>query len=643
MSDGGVREKRTGGLLQKLAPYREVYIYGLGQTTQKFLADFQGLTVRGLLDGLQDSSMVFGLPVVPLESLSGKKACIVVVARKASERIVVNRIREFCSKNNIGLFNPEGENLLLRQEEGIQRADFSELEAAIARHKYISFDIFGTLIYRTIDDREHICRYAVRNRKLDFDFPKIRLNVEFELSANGVPTIEDIYREIGSRTGEPVQHLKQLKTAELEAEKHFLHKSAGGERLLQYARNHGKKISFISDMYFSQSEIVDLLKACGHDVLPDEKIYISSECGRDKRSGLFEQYKQETGISDSSALHIGDDEECDIDAAKAAGIEAILFNGAESANTPFEIGYQQVGPALTIFTYWFARRVMSKKYDRVLFIARDGYVVQKIYDKLRKIVPGLPESDYLLVSRTACIPAYCENEEDIGFILNMMPYSSIQEVLHKRFGLEDENIPKSASVSDYTDKILKYSEEQRNFLRKYLNTFGLNGKKIAIFDFASTGTVQMCLERILGAVMDGLYFYHITDMSERKENLHIEGFINEVDMTCAFSNYFDVEPLIKEPVGTVKKYGSDGEIRMGECRLSPPQIENIKAVQDGALAYAQDILALFGADTGDRASSITNEALQRLSRVSMVQTDVPEIDEFSGRLINPDNDRNDNV
>lgn len=643
MSDGGVREKRTGGLLQKLAPYREVYIYGLGQTTQKFLADFQGLTVRGLLDGLQDSGMVFGLPVVPLESLSGKKACIVVVARKASERIVVNRIREFCSKNNIGLFNPEGENLLLRQEEGIQRADFSELEAAIARHKYISFDIFGTLIYRTIDDREHICRYAVRNRKLDFDFPKIRLNVEFELSANGVPTIEDIYREIGSRTGEPVQHLKQLKTAELEAEKHFLHKSAGGERLLQYARNHGKKISFISDMYFSQSEIVDLLKACGHDVLPDEKIYISSECGRDKRSGLFEQYKQETGISDSSALHIGDDEECDIDAAKAAGIEAILFNGAESANTPFEIGYQQVGPALTAFTYWLAKKVKTKKYDRVLFIARDGYLVQKIYEKLRKIETDLPKSDYLLVSRTACIPAYCESEEDIRYVMNMMPYSSEQEVLSKRFGLEDENIPESASLSDYADKILKHSEEQRDYLREYLNTFGLNGKKIAIFDFASTGTVQMCLERATGESMDGYYFYHIPDFAERKKNLHITGFVNEVDTSDEFSNYFDVEPLIKEPVGTVRSYEADGTICMSECHLTSSQPDDVKTIQEGTLAYAEEMQALFGADADGRVSFIANDALHRLSCVSINQTKIPDVDEFSGRRISPDNDRNDNV
>lgn len=143
--------------------------------------------------------------------------------------------------------------------------------------------------------------------------------------------------------------------------------------------------------------------------------------------------------------------------------------------------------------------------------------------------------------------------------------------------------------------------------------------------------------------MDGYYFYHIPDFAERKKNLHITGFVNEVDTSDEFSNYFDVEPLIKEPVGTVRSYEADGTICMSECHLTSSQPDDVKTIQEGTLAYAEEMQALFGADADGRVSFIANDALHRLSCVSINQTKIPDVDEFSGRRISPDNDRNDNV
>ncbi len=81
------------------------------------------------------------------------------------------------------------------------------------------------------------------------------------------------------------------------------------------------------------------------------------------------------------------------------------FNG-----DPYFAGYYALGMHLMGIVKWLSQNIKGKK--RILFCARDGYLIQKVYDLWRKYVPDLPESLYLQASRKALMPILLKSESD---------------------------------------------------------------------------------------------------------------------------------------------------------------------------------------------------------------------------------------
>ncbi len=143
-----------------------------------------------------------------------------------------------------------------------------------------------------------------------------------------------------------------------------------------------------------------------------DALYLSCETGRNKRSGsIFPYLCAQEGADARELIHVGDDALADYISAKAAGIEAVLLQHAAvqqqtlatarayelaaltgsprylqsgAANRPdpepaFRLGREHFGLLLGLFALHIHELDRRHDYDRILFVARDGHLLQQAF------------------------------------------------------------------------------------------------------------------------------------------------------------------------------------------------------------------------------------------------------------------------
>ena len=641
---------------------KDTVIYGMGKQTEYLLDEFRDYPFVAILDGYCSDGFFHSKPIVSLKSLEGKDIRILIVARKASEKIIYRRIREFCNTQNILVYNLQGE-LLCVNKLNVNNPYFNinkeNLIDAINSHDNISFDIFDTLLVRKVLYQEEIFALVEQRCKPSFNYKNLRVHVEKELSRKKVPTIYDIYDEIQKVTNISYIERENLLKSEIEVEKQSLIIREEMLDVYEHAIKNGKNVSLISDMYLSKSVLEDILYNLG--IKGYKKLYISSEYGTDKAKRLFEIYKNE--IEPRKCLHIGDSEFFDGECALTQGIDCFIIknssemfdisllsneinnnliselsfsrlfnnpfalyncNGRVKISNPFDVGYCILAPILVIFLLWLKQNLLQDEIDRILFISRDGYLLKMIYDKMACEDKKLPKSEYLLISRNLGIATTIENEKDI-IEAEKYPFAgSKEEMLKKRFYLVRD---KCNSVLDYKEAIIKRAAELRKDYEKYLHSFNLKDEKVAVFDFVSTGTVQMCLEKLLNKKLNGYYYQKIDTDNMEKQALFIKSFIENYE--C--DNYFMLEPMIKETTPSISLVNANGLPVYFDEFIDINQQETVKKIQSGALAFVEDFIKFGGLDIEKYSLNFFNVINENYLEFDF---DLINYDSFTNRKIN---------
>lgn len=654
----------------------DTVLYGIGERTKNYIERHQSQNVIGILDGFRTDGEFCGVPVISLEELVGKNVRIIIMARKASERIIYGRIKNFCREHKIPVYSLE----LQRIDDKEKTMDIThpyfahhieELEEMIEGFDAVSFDIFDTLLLRESGDTDPIFQKIGKECGLNIDFARERVKAELE-TASGAPFIHEIYGQIGRNTGIPYENLKTIMQRETEIEKSVLKPRTMMVDLFKKALTFGKRVFLISDMYFPDAVIKEILEKNG--ITGYEKLYVSCEYGMDKANGLYEAYKEETRAK--SYLHIGNDEEKDGTAAAESGItpyivlsptdmadisiargirsetESLAWNlslsrlfenpfslyesrGKIRIRTPYELGYCIIAPAIYGLCQWMEEKIKGMEADKILFIARDGFIVKKVFDL---VTEGRFHTVYLPVSRTLAVRANADTAEKIRLISGLSFDGTMEDMLTRRFGLEaDEILPYSDDMSDvdylkeHIPCIIRKAEKVRENYKKFLARYDIQDKDV-IFDFVSTGTCQMGLEDILDIRLRGMYF----ERPGMGRDLDIQGFTNEVTGRPT-ENYFMIEPLIKENCPSILEISAGGEIRYSDHFMSGEQMKMVLAVQEGIVDYAAYII-----ENGYMKKFSEKEAKAALEILQMYDEEyidninylLPEnFDEFSNRKL----------
>lgn len=351
------------------------------------------------------------------------------------------------------------------------------------KYEYISFDIFDTLVQRPFycpedlfllldaEFEKHICA--------NLSFAMIRKIGEAQLrySNQGTEiediTIDEIYENIGKMFCIDNNILNKIKNYEKRLEIFYARTRKSVRYFYQLAKNVGKKVIFVTDMYLDRETIEAILLKNGYTYY--EKVYISSEYRRLKSSGnLYDCVLADLKIAAGKILHIGDDMEKDINIPNKKGmatyhipkaLDRFGHDGwrkgsktcdaltkklcgtfisyekiekslgyrcmiAQSANKYFDnpyrafagrsifnqdayfIGYYLLGMYLIGLNQWIEATVTRGDYDTVYFMSRDGWMPMIAYNILREIKPDLPRAEYFYTSRQAVLPAMLRDKLD---------------------------------------------------------------------------------------------------------------------------------------------------------------------------------------------------------------------------------------
>ena len=466
---------------------KRIVIYGLSYGTKLIVENFPDFNICGLMDGYRTDGSIYEKKILSYQEVIALQIdMIIIVARPNITELIRNRIAAFCKKNSIVLFSADGKKLNIKMNK-LDNEYFSIsrelLQNKIDTYDIISFDVFDTLLMRkTLQPKDIFSLVEVRAMKeknIQCAFEKNRILAEQNLLASFIPNYLQIYNELQFITGISDDEKEYLMDLELRIESQMLIPRKEMVRVFDYAKSRNKKIYLISDMYLSSNWIGNQLKKAG--IIGYDELMISNEYSTSKGQNLFNVFIHK--VKDKKILHIGDSEAFDIMAAQRNGIDnfrilsaydmlqisvykEVLYEIVDLTgrlqvgyfisrifNSPFalfesdgkgrvktgrDIGYIYMAPIITDFLLWLANKIKDKKSARVLFSARDGYLIDKLYGILRKkeSLIKLPEGLYFLTSRILCISASLFNEDDILWSMNNTFSGSPEELLKKGIFLQ---------------------------------------------------------------------------------------------------------------------------------------------------------------------------------------------------------------
>ena len=412
------------------------------------------------------------------------------------------------------------------------------------QYDVISFDIFDTLIFRAFDSPEYI--FDLVGMRMKFfpvyeSFTSGRIAAEKKcrelkekLTGTREITIDDIYTELNNSIG--IDKYKGEKT-ELEVEKTYCYPNPYFEVIRKILITQGKTIVLTSDMYIPKEKLKVILDKC--NIKEYEKLYVSCDYGCNKTSGeLFRRIMDD--YPSKKICHVGDNYGADIEGAKKAGIDAkhykkcsdlgknyrpdwmspligsaykglinnYIHNGVRTYSTYYEYGFIYGGIYVFGFCNWLEKKCEDIGIDKIIFLARDGDIYQKVYNKYF----GKIKNEYIYWSRFTCMKYLSERnrdafisrvikhkektfyEEKLGDVLEAFNIAINEEKL-KKYGLytssviskNNEEAIKKYLEDEWANIVKKFDEERDNVIDEYKKLIG-NATKVAVVDVGWTGS-----------------------------------------------------------------------------------------------------------------------------------------------------------
>lgn len=629
-----------------------ILIYGTGIHTEKLLKKLNTNKIAGLMDAKKTGEVLWGYKVLSYEEAAHvPNAYIVIVARNAVINIIYRRIQDFCKKNQIDVFDINGNRLgneffLNKRHECFLMND-QELIKEINQNDVITFDIFDTLIERKVmaphDIFAVVDQYTATEK---FSFSKERKLAESSLGEGTNPTIFEIYDQFQKNTGISDNEKKKLLLLEIDTEKRFLCRRERMCEILNYAVQQGKKVYLVSDMYFTKEIIVELLELFG--IKGYLELFISCECGRSKQEGLFQIVREHLNVRADKVLHIGDHLYADVRAANDSGFHAFRIYSAREMfeqsiyssilpepstldenivlayfvnlayNNPFgrykvngklilndrdKITKLFIAPIIFKFIVFLCQNIQKMKFDTIVFPSRDGYILQKLYELINLSFPdkAWAKSIYFYTSRRAALISAAQDTQDVLDIIKIDDARGLRKTIEMRFGVELDSDVELLQIEDLTQemlqKLLHKCQVERTAYMKYINQSGIcASNQIAFIDFMAVGTVQAAMQQIVKKDFHGFYFIKRDSEEEKFKALVCDalyGRSGDFEMQSnIYKYYYFLETILSSYEPTFKGISEDGKRLFYEEYRSDEELEGLRCVHDSVLTYTEEMLEL---------------------------------------------------
>lgn len=437
------------------------------------------------------------------------------------------------------------------------RINSDDLYKKMQGYDYISFDIFDTLIKRNVAKPTDI--FSVMELSLGKGFKAKRIEAEkrarTELKKAEI-TIQDIYSFF------PESKREKLIEQELSIELKAIVPNQPVAEVYKRCVKDGKHIYIISDMYWPEDVVKDLLEKNGFTGY--KNLYLSSTKQKVKSNGmLFRDLMECEGVTPEKLIHIGDSRKSDYIEPKKLGISAVKiphsfknieFHGDEKNNTIelnylnhfinntfhysenlyYQFGYSQFGKLLYGYVRWIHDEAVKRGIKKLFFFARDGYIIKQAYEAYA--TDKDMEIRYLEVSRRSLrVPILwmdCSFETIINMVVNakLVSLESVFDGLGleindyiediEKIGLKRETIFYRNEIKkdkrlrilleNLKEDIIENSKREYKNLKAYLAQEKVTGE-FGVIDIGYAGSMQRYLQQALTALsidhkITGFYF-----------------------------------------------------------------------------------------------------------------------------------------
>jgi FMN phosphatase YigB (HAD superfamily) len=348
-------------------------------------------------------------------------------------------------------------------------------------------------------------------------------------------TLGDIYSEISKIRQLDISAIQDL---EIETEFRLCYVRSDVKAILDEVRLAGNRVVAISDMYLPKAVVEKLLLKVGVVV---DHIYVSSEVGKTKHRGdLFDHVRNCEPASRDGWIHYGDNFTSDVARAIARGVDAFhvpiarngLAENVDGKSTVFSslidgaariVGYEHSNHALNVqcwtelgarYTVAFGVLLCRLAHERaqetgssvIYFLARDGYILQKIYKFLYPA--DTRPVRYLAASRRMVnFAAVTESDPNIEFLVKDFDGLTPAQLL-SRIGVDHGDSEQGIVLTDrasaeavimrHLPQIVSRASAERAQVVEYLRAEELfDHEHAVVVDVGWFCSIQKTLEKLL--------------------------------------------------------------------------------------------------------------------------------------------------
>lgn len=495
----------------------------------------------------------------------------------------------------------------------------TDIDVLIKNHDIISFDIFDTLLIRPYVQPTDLFYHMEKIYNVP-GFADARIKAELyarEKSNKTDITFDEIYENL-------LPKYQKLKATELQMEQNCLQPNPLVFDIYQKALKQNKTIIIVSDMYLPSKFLKQVLQQKGYEKIDD--IYVSGEYGKTKGDGsLFEHILTKLAIKPEKMLHIGDNHYSDIKKPREYGISAykvlkyidlfFMYGGNLKYKQFYEaqpdfmrsyivaliaqnqmtnkmsywqqIGYSLAGPLCLGYTQMIAKETKLNDIDTLLFVSRDGYLLQKAYNK----ISSKPVTNhYIYAPRILNLKLFGDWSDQPAYLQSYM------EILAK----VNPNIKVSTNIAENKrtiylnyDQIVQWHKGNIQGYNEYTKSLNIVGNNIASVDMTTGAyTSQKILERVFkdrykmsfysACFVKRPEYKHISYMPNLMFPAAQENIINLTELLITAPELPVVDIKDKKPV--YKKSNAHDEYR----------IKIIQSIEQGVMKFIDDFCVKCG-------------------------------------------------
>lgn len=663
---------------------KKIVLYGIGKKTALLVDKLTQYNFIGLMDkdpGNIGKVMPFGKGITIFDQsdiVQQKDIIIIIIASEVYWEIIFKRIKNLQLQHNIPIYYQNGQ---LASDVVSQRSDLAEnaywdntkagLCNAIDKHEVISFDLFDTLVMRKImipSDVFELIQIKLQGmyKKLEFAEIRKRAYEKAYTKYGDRVTLDLIYEQFCEMTNLSNGDIARIKQIEIETEVELVTPRGEMIEILAYCLEKHKKVYILTDMYLSRDSINLILEKCL--ISNGYELWISTELNIYKHNGsMWQRFVRKN--YQKKCLHIGDDLKADIIQAGAEGIttwriysgyqlfenssvqevvpeirtlgESLTFGSVISRlfNGPFclakskgqvqisslsMLGFVVFGPLIWNFLIWLLKENIKHGQDKILFFARDGYVIEKAYKIIieRLNIAEAPEGEYFKISRRMAMVAAINDRETYEDVVRYEYQGTFGQYLEKRFGIEpdanDENAKRIIDTGTDFEKILYYLEQYKERIfrnafdegKAYLEYIRDRGifanERTSIVDLFYTGTGQYYLSKLTSKSFVGFYFcalmsqYNIYGMGKNMKALY-QNVDDPMAMKSNVKRYSQlIESVLTAPEGMYIRCLGENQFLNAEKCFNQIIFAEKEKIHEGIFEYIKEMVDLYvGVNVGD--------------------------------------------